>query len=348
MATPRIKQTILATLAPLLVAPVTSCCGSEPPSYVGFDVAEWSLTPEMYGDLLAYWEPIGHSPYDEWKFLTQREQCLVACAYFGGLTLVDVGIQGGRDVDYHSAEVDACGFGIPTDEAGGWVSCQGVHKITPGCTTGRRPLRSSPALDLRPRHHQRLLDDLAREEQVSVTAFEELAAQLVHHGAPPSLVRRCREAAQDERRHAEQLIALGARRPNAEPEASGPTTSLADIALHNAVEGCVSETWSALEMHWRAVHAAEARARATFAQIADDEARHAQLAWDLHPWLCSQLDAERVRDIEVARARAQAALPITVGLAARSITADARAAQGLPDPDLAVALARAYAARLAA
>ena len=187
MASPRIKQTILATLAPLLVAPVTSCCGSEPPSYVGFDVAEWSLTPEMYADLLAYWEPIGHSPYDEWKFLTQREQCLVACAYFGGLTLVDVGIQGGRDVDYHSAEVDACGFGIPTDEADGWVSCQGVHKITPGCTTGRRPLRSSPALDLRPRHHQRLLDELAREEQVSVTAFEELAAQLVHHGAPPSL-----------------------------------------------------------------------------------------------------------------------------------------------------------------
>jgi hypothetical protein len=82
-------------------------------------------------------------------------------------------------------------------------------------------------------------------EHASITAFVELAEQLGHHGAPAALVDRCRQAAADEARHVELLVGLGAPRPTETPAPTREASLLA-IALHNAVEGCVMETWAAL------------------------------------------------------------------------------------------------------
>ncbi len=347
MPAPRISEAIMATLGAALIAPMTSCCGLDRPSYVSFHVDQWALTPEGYVELLDWWDaqPTSSDDFDE---LSTDDQCRVACAFSGEFDLLDVGLGYETGIDYHSVDIEWCVLIPPFEGDDGWVSCQGVHKITPGCTTGRRPLRSLTSVGLRARQHQRVLDDLAHEEHISITAFNELAAQLEHHGAPHTLIQRCLEAAQDERRHADQLVELGARRPTFVSEVSAATTRLIDIALHNAVEGCVNETWSALEMRHRSLHAADIRARTCFAQIADDEARHAQLAWDLHEWLCRRLDPESARRVELARIEALESLPVLARVAAESIGPEARAQQGLPDPRQAAALARIYATRLAA
>lgn len=50
------------------------------------------------------------------------------------------------------------------------------------------------------------------------------------------------------------------------------------------IEGCVGETLSALVAEARLQHAIDADMRAAFAMIAEDEARHAELAWRFVGW----------------------------------------------------------------
>lgn len=66
--------------------------------------------------------------------------------------------------------------------------------------------------------------------------------------------------------------------------------TLLSIAIHNAVEGCVSETWAAMMAQIQAERAETPELRALFSTIARDEITHGQLAWDLHAWLLEQLD----------------------------------------------------------
>lgn len=152
---------------------------------------------------------------------------------------------------------------------------------------GRRPLgfRSAPVR----------LHALARAawlEAASVFAFEELADSLRRFGAPTSLVERCLVAADEERRDARWVAAL-ARRDGAEiawPRRRPRRSSLVQVALHNAVEGCVNEAWGAVE----ACLAAQGTGveAAVFGRLARDELRHAQLAWDLHAWFGTKLEPD--------------------------------------------------------
>ena len=57
------------------------------------------------------------------------------------------------------------------------------------------------------------------------------------------------------------------------------------IALENAVEGCVREGYAAIVAALQARRAPAPAFRTTMAAIADDEAAHAQLAWDVDAWL---------------------------------------------------------------
>ncbi len=149
-------------------------------------------------------------------------------------------------------------------------------------------------------------------EAASVFAFAELADTLEQNGAPYELVARCRSAAEEEREHARfaevELRARGLvpapvrRRP---PDA--PT--LLDVALHNAAEGCVNESVAALlALHESTVHV-EPSVRAFFREVAEEEAEHAQLAWDLHGWFIETLSADDaralVRHLDAAAARAR-------------------------------------------
>lgn len=161
----------------------------------------------------------------------------------------------------------------------------------------------------------RWLARMAHAEAASVIAFRAIADELAMHGAPHALSERAREAAEDEVRHAAVMDAL-ARARGAEPTAprfsSIEVRDLEALALENAVEGCVRETWAALEAACQARRATNPALRHAMAGIAEDEARHAQLSWDLDAWARTRLSPEALARVDAARRRAVEVLEHTV------------------------------------
>jgi hypothetical protein len=150
---------------------------------------------------------------------------------------------------------------------------------------------------------------LARQayyEGASVVAFERLASVLRAHGAPSLLVQRAQRAAADEARHAVRFAKLAAQYGASVPALQLPehAPSLLELALENATEGCVRETFGALVVLHQAQHAHDAAVRAAFASIADDEAEHAALSWELRAWFESQLSASECAQVDAAHAQA--------------------------------------------
>jgi hypothetical protein len=145
-------------------------------------------------------------------------------------------------------------------------------------------------------------------EGASIYAFVQLAHELGLHGAPRALIDGSLAAARDEVRHTTLMTRLAARygaRPPVVDVAPPEPRGLEALAIENATEGCVRETWGAVLALWQAHTARDAEARATFAMIARDEARHAALAWAIDRWTRTRVDADaRVR---VALARDAAA-----------------------------------------
>jgi hypothetical protein len=79
---------------------------------------------------------------------------------------------------------------------------------------------------------------------------------------------------------------------------------LTAIALENAAEGCVRETWAALEAAHQARTATDPELRQVMTRIAADEARHAELSHDLDAWIRTRLADETVARVDAARRRA--------------------------------------------
>ncbi|MBX3226102.1 MAG: ferritin-like domain-containing protein [Labilithrix sp.] len=157
--------------------------------------------------------------------------------------------------------------------------------------------------------------NMAHLEAASVVAFRRLESELRALGAPASLIARARRSRRDEIRHARETAGLARRFggvvPPVEVELEVDRDRFA-IALENAVEGCVRETYGALASAFQAKRAAP-ELRPTLHRIAVDEARHAELAHDVAAWLEPQLSAdERAR---IADAKAGAAADLRRGLA---------------------------------
>jgi hypothetical protein len=107
-----------------------------------------------------------------------------------------------------------------------------------------------------------------------------------------------------------------------------------EIALENAVEGCVKETYAALLAHYQAQHVADRSLAAMMSVIAEDETRHAALAWEVAEWLEPRLtDDERA---EVQRARTTAIEELRASL---SVEPPAELVNGVGMPSAAHALA---------
>ncbi|MFO0669514.1 MAG: ferritin-like domain-containing protein [Polyangiaceae bacterium] len=158
---------------------------------------------------------------------------------------------------------------------------------------------------------------MARLEEAAIAAFRLLRRDLAALDAPRSLVRAAAAAARDESRHARVTTRLARRRgvvpPRARLEKRRPAPlSLAALALENAVEGCVHETFGALLAAHHAAHAKDDDVRRALARIAEDELRHAALAWAIARWAEPQLDDVTRARVDRARrdaARALAASP---------------------------------------
>ncbi len=151
------------------------------------------------------------------------------------------------------------------------------------------------------------LSECAYLEAASVISFERLARALKQLGAPQALVTAALEAQADEVRHAHTVAAL-ARGRGAEVCAAEvseePLPELEQLALENAVEGCVRETYGAMVGALQAGRAEEYALRAAMGPIAEDELRHAALAHRVHVWAMVRLTPEARARVRLAMARA--------------------------------------------
>lgn len=134
----------------------------------------------------------------------------------------------------------------------------------------------------------------AAAEWASVPAFVQLADQLERVDGPRSLVARAHQAADDELRHAigtarasmaygGSPIALGPVSPNTRAPLEADA-ALVRLAVESWVDGCLGEGKAALGAAREAERAPQAEMRALQETIARDEARHAELAWDVLAW----------------------------------------------------------------
>jgi hypothetical protein len=178
----------------------------------------------------------------------------------------------------------------------------------------------------------------AELEAASVDAFRRLEEELRVAGAPESLRRRARRSAHDEIRHTHVMTTLAARfggSPRPFIVASRAPRSLVEMAIENAVEGCVFETWAALVATFQAEHAGDAEVRAAMKTIARDETRHAALAWDVAAFLDARVSAADRARVRSAREDAFARL---ASMIAEEPSAEMRVLVGQPTAGQARAL----------
>jgi hypothetical protein len=183
--------------------------------------------------------------------------------------------------------------------------------------TGRRPAELEPAPQLAGSALGRWLAGVAYLEDASVQAFRTLAVELEEHGAPAALRAAAVRAMHDEVRHARMTAALARRhgvQPAVAPVCAAKPRSLEAIAVENATEGCVRETFGALVATWQARVAGNNDVRRAMRIIAAEETDHAELAWAVRRFCEQRLDRQarrRVRDAErVAAAELHAATAV--------------------------------------
>ena len=190
-----------------------------------------------------------------------------------------------------------CKDGKVTPDAKGNVD---IDCVTCAKGIGRIPEGLAPA---RVKQSDSLVGDYLASagflEAAAVHAFQRLGRELAACGAPAGLVRGAREAERDEVRHA-RMMRRAARRFGGEPaevRVDPPADrGLAEIAMENAIEGCVRETYGALFASFQAARATNPEIAALLRSIAADETRHAALSWAIARWAEPQLDdAARAR-----------------------------------------------------
>jgi len=176
----------------------------------------------------------------------------------------------------------------------------------------------------------------AMMEAASVTAFARLVRELVRFGAPAELIAEARAAIADELVHAELTAELARTLGGmVEPPvitAAGEPPTLEQLALENAVEGQVAETFGALVATCQASTATHPDVRRVFGVLARDESRHAALAHQLGAWFESRLGWRERNNVAAARQRAVAQI-IADGIGS-ALAPDERAVLGLPDPEM--------------
>lgn len=140
-----------------------------------------------------------------------------------------------------------------------------------------------------------LFSRMAYLERASVTAFAIMHDELRALGAPDGLLARVERARTDEVRHARVMSRWAEKHghedalPHVE---SAPGRTSFDIARENAVEGCVRELFGALVVRFQAARVNDPALRDELASIADDEAAHAALAFDVAAWLEPKLPTD--------------------------------------------------------
>ena len=220
----------------------------------------------------------------------------------------------------------ACGRNEGLDEVRFAVSSAGVTTLLetvrikegdPTCAIGRIPEGLVPIVSSAGTLGEHFAE-IARLEAASVVAFERIGGELARFGAPAGLVALARASAVDEQRHTELTSQL-ARRFGAEPLrpviADARERTLFDLALENATEGCVRETFGAVVATHQAAMAEDEEIRAIMHTIAEDETKHAWFSWELHRWATGVLGPDDAARLASARTEAVSVLTAVIDAA---------------------------------
>lgn len=175
---------------------------------------------------------------------------------------------------------DAGAVSAPVIESAAWVSGASASPDLAGLSTDQLAALAE------------FWSDAARAEHSSIAGFHRFALDLMAHGAPPDLLDRAIRAAADELGHARSCFELASHYA-ARPLGPGPmplgdaapiASTLLELAVSTAREGCLSETTAAWLAGELASAATDPAVRATLDRIAREETEHAELAWMTLRW----------------------------------------------------------------
>ena len=274
-------------------------------AYTAGDRVGWVTSPE---ELRAFLGPIDTAA--EARLVAWREGYSAGC----GVKTVDGGFTLPATMMVSDCPITNGTYVLKVASDGTLTKLEETLEETTACV-GRLPpgLMSLPPAPEDLSASEAVADWLARVahlEASAVHAFACLARELEHHGAPATLIAAAREAQADEVRHAERVGALAHRLGGEvapvelDEIAKSAVRSPEELALDNAVEGLVRETWGAVVGAWQAEHAELAEVRSMMAEIAADELRHAEFSRALHTWLKKKIDPASLDRVENARAEA--------------------------------------------
>jgi hypothetical protein len=190
----------------------------------------------------------------------------------------------------------------PTTDNEDWAAALPELDFTSMPATTRRALADRWAKD-------------AELEHASVASFSQLSLALLAAGAPPRLVAEAHEAALDEIRHAEICYALasgyGGRSLGPGPLPVPPMASGDPVALavETFIDGCVGETAAALVAAMSADGCEHPTVARALREIAEDEQRHAELAWRILRWTLGFEGVKEAIAAECERLRDEVAAP---------------------------------------
>ncbi|MFO0619248.1 MAG: ferritin-like domain-containing protein [Polyangiaceae bacterium] len=203
---------------------------------------------------------------------------------------VDSGPMVSGDQCCYAVHATFCGVGRPF-VVDGEIS---VARVVPRDAWRRGPRPSVTGLSAEER------DELARAwrrdallEHASIASFARFALDLLALGAPADLVADAHRAALDEIAHAELCFALASAYDGAPTDPGllrvvggeeARANDLIALAVSTFEEGCIGETAAALVAAEQLGRASDSAVRAALTRIAEDESRHAELAWRTLAW----------------------------------------------------------------
>ena len=175
------------------------------------------------------------------------------------------------------------------------------------------------SLRIQPRQWQRYWQDSSLLEHASIAAFSRFVLDLMSLGAPARLVEDATTAMLDESAHARACFSLastfaGQPRGPSRLDVTGSLDQrdLRDIVVTAVLEGCIGETVAALEAAEALEHASDPAVRWALTRIAEDELRHAALAYRFVHWAVAAHGPALAREVQAtfdAVLQAQQALP---------------------------------------
>jgi len=140
----------------------------------------------------------------------------------------------------------------------------------------------------------------ALAEHASIAAFARLSLQLMAHGAPLDLIVRSQRASLDEARHAALCLREARRHAGTKLdwaplplEDARLTVTEEELLITNVLEGCIGETLAAAHARARAAGARSQRLQKELLRLAEDEERHATLAFGILRWQLERSPALR-------------------------------------------------------